>query len=656
MDLFSVNGRSPVRVGLVQINNSFSGQSYLPYTIGLLQAYVEAYAVDPARYNFILPVYKRRHIDRNLESLKGVDVAGFSVYVWNIHISLATARRLKEQNPDCLIIFGGPHVPDRAEDFLRENPFIDVAAHGAGEQIFLQLLESYPGRDPGIKGVSYLDGEGRFIFTKPEARLKDLSSIPSPYLSGAFDALMEAMGDNEIWIAMWETNRGCPFSCTFCDWGSSVSGKVAVFDMERIKAEADWFSNKKIEFIFCCDANFGILKRDIDIVRYVADNKKRLGYPHALSVQNTKNATERAYLTQKVLNDAGLNKGVTVSFQSLDKKTLKAIKRDNIDLDSFEELQHRFMDDGVVTYTDLILGLPGETYKSYIKGIGHCIENGQHNRIQFNNLSILPNAEMGSPEYQKKYGMVVVESRSINVHGHRDDHEDGIYETQKLSVATASMPPAAWRRARAYSWMAAFLHFDKLLQVPLLVGHYCAGTPFTAMIAAFVHADRSRYPLIGEIAGFFKDEARKIQKGGLEYVFSGEWLGIYWPADEYAFIRISIEGKLGRFYEESEDILAGIIGDRAPRSLLREAVSYNSMLLKQPNLTEDITVELNYALPAFHAALGKAGHVDKSPGVYRIPRSKETWGSWEEWMRHVVWYGNKKGAYLYPCKPLDNKL
>ena len=81
------------------------------------------------------------------------------------------------------------------------------------------------------------------------------------------------------------------------------------------------FPKKKIEFIFCCDANFGILKRDIEIAKYVAIKKKSTGYPKVLSVQNTKNTTERAYQTQKILADAGLNKGVTLSMQSLDPVT-----------------------------------------------------------------------------------------------------------------------------------------------------------------------------------------------------------------------------------------------------------------------------------------------------------------------------------------------
>src|SRR6185369_9621650 len=193
--------------------------------------------------------------------------------------------------------------------------------------------------------------------------------------------------------------------------------------------------------------------------------------PVALSVQNTKNATERAYETQKILSDAGLNKGVALSMQSVDMTTLEAIKRDNISLGTYMELQRRFTKDKVETYSDLILGLPGETYESFVKGVDQLMENGQHNRIQFNNLSILPNAEMGDPAYQAKYGMELIETKIINVHGSLEEDVDGIAEMQQMVIATGALPRADWRRARVLAWITALLHFDKLIQVPLVLAH-----------------------------------------------------------------------------------------------------------------------------------------------------------------------------------------
>ena len=639
-------------VGLVQINNSFSNQNYLPYSAGLLQSYVEKYSETPEQYEFLLPLYTRLPVRKAVEHLRHADIVGFSTYVWNTRISLEIAKALKQEKPEILIIFGGPHVPDRSENFLRQFPFIDLCCHGEGEGVFLKILQNFSARRwEGIPSISFLEDGGAFVSHPKGERIKDIATIPSPYLEGVFDPLMKAHPGGQ-WLILWETNRGCPFSCTFCDWGSAVQSKVFTFDLERIFREVEWFANQEIEFVFCCDANFGILPRDLEIVEYVARIKSGRGYPQALSVQNTKNATERAYQVQKLLADSGLNKGVTISLQSLDRNTLASIKRANISSASFQELQQRFTRDDVETYTDLILGLPGETYDSFADGVSRVIENGQHNRIQFNNLSILPNAEMGDPEYQKKYGMISIETKVINIRGSLDESKDDIYETQQLVIATDSMPKEDWRRTRAFSWTTGLLHFDKLLQIPFVLLHELCSASYRELIEIFTEGDLKGLPILSEIRTFFLEKARDLQGGGAEYCRSREWLNIWWPADEYLFIKLCTENKLGTFYREAVTILQKSLENKraaAPFQILQEAALLNQALIKQPFQTEDFYLELSYNLfEVYQAALrGVKIPLEEKKHCYRIDRSRESWTSWEEWYREVVWYGNKKGAYLY---------
>ena len=91
-----------------------------------------------------------------MEALKEADLVGFSTYVWNGRISLEIARRLKAVNPRIVVVFGGPHVPDHPEPFLRANPQIDLAVHNEGERTFLRLLETFPDRAAwqSLPGVS----------------------------------------------------------------------------------------------------------------------------------------------------------------------------------------------------------------------------------------------------------------------------------------------------------------------------------------------------------------------------------------------------------------------------------------------------------------------------------------------------------------------
>ncbi len=140
-----------IKVGATQINNGFSGQYYLPYSIGLLYAFVIHNSKNPQRFSFNNIIYKRKLLNECFEHLKDRDIILFSVYVWNEKISLAIAKKLKEYDKKKFIIFGGPSVPDnkfgKAEKYLRDNPFIDVLTHQEGERTILKILDEFPNID-----------------------------------------------------------------------------------------------------------------------------------------------------------------------------------------------------------------------------------------------------------------------------------------------------------------------------------------------------------------------------------------------------------------------------------------------------------------------------------------------------------------------------
>jgi hypothetical protein len=356
-----------------------------------------------------------------------------------------------------------------------------------------------------------------------------------------------------------------------------------------------------------------------------------------------------------------LNKGVDIALQSLDATTLKSVKRANISLDTYHELQRRFSRDGVETYTDLILGLPGETYDSFADGVSKVIENGQHNRIQFNNLSILPNSEMGDPEYQTLHGIVTVETNTINMHGSVIESEEEIQETQLLVIETSAMPREEWVKTRVFCWMAALLHFDKILQIPLILINQTQGINYRELIESFIDRSSDSYPVLAELRSLFDQWATDMQKGGPEYIHSEEWLNIWWPADEYALIRLCTQDKLGLFYEEAEKLLNVLIREKGlslPSDLLHDSVTLNRRLVKLPLQTQDLDVKISYNIWEFYRSIitGSPIPLDKKSHVYHIDRSSSSWPSWEEWYREVVWYGNKKGAYLYGNDAVDRQL
>lgn len=628
---------------------------YLPYSVGLLQAYAQKYSPRPERYEFLLPIYRPLPVAEAVEQLRGAHLVGFSVYIWNIRLSLAIARTLKQLQPETVIIFGGPQVPDHPEEFLRENPFIDLVCHGEGEQVFLSILENLPARSWELTpSISYLREDGAFVSQPRITRLKDLSVIPSPYLEGVFDPLMAANPQHR-WLVMWETNRGCPFSCSFCDWGSAVASKVYRFDMERLKAEVEWFAQRRINHVFVCDANFGILPRDVEIAEYlVAVSRKYRNYL-AVSVQNAKNATERTYQIQKTLSQI-ISAGVTLSMQSVDPHTLENIKRDNISLDSFRELQRRYTADGIDTYTDIILGLPGETYEAFANGVAQVLENGQHNRIAFYNCSILPNAEMGDPAYQERFGMVYAPVPIIHEYDSLErTSQIEVQEYINTVVATNAMPREAWRRAKVFSWMVELLHFNRLLQVVFVVLNRVYGLSYRDLIEAFTTADDRQFPTLAEIKALFEARALATQSGESEYMPEERWLQIWWPMHQYAFIWIVTEGKLDAFYSEAEAILKRLLIARPGRYdplLLQEALILNQHLIRLPFLLKDMSLTLTYNVWEFYrqALNGEGATLSRGTHRHHLNRTSTVWLTWESWCEDIVMREYRRSDYLYPVK------
>ncbi len=408
---------------------------FLPYSVGLLWSYALTRPSISKEYKLKKLFWKKAPLKQIVDSLDNPAVFGFSCYVWNYNYNLKLAKLVKQKFPECIIIFGGPGVPDNDLSFFSKHSWIDYTIHTEGEQSFANLLETL------------LEGEHPKQISIPSRRTKYLDTIPSPYLSGVFDSVIqEAQTDGSVVNALLETNRGCPFKCTFCDWGGLTFSKIHNFDLDRIKDEITWIGKNKIELISLADANFGIFPdRDLSIAKWAIKTKEKYGYPKWFDTSWTKNTKPETLETAKLLMKAGMLRKFVMSLQTLDSSTLSNIKRKNIDGSRFSSL---IRDRSVSVATELIVGLPGETITTYKQGICSLIDDKI--KIIQNPLTLLPNSEMNSVEYREQWQIESVSFRSSWSCFEVDEWED-------LVVGTSSYSSEEWNEMILWGWLTVFL-------------------------------------------------------------------------------------------------------------------------------------------------------------------------------------------------------
>jgi hypothetical protein len=397
-------GTKRIKVVPVEVNGN-----PMPLALGMLIAYVKAY--DGGRleehYRFPPEWLTREHKLDVLAEDPGIYL--FSNYIWSHPKNMAFSKRLKESNPASVTIHGGPDTPKYdcdTEAYLLRNRHVDIAVRGEGEETLAEVLDALKdavGEGPpdlsvlcDVPGIAYRDGD-RVIRTPDRDRIVDLNAVPSPFLTGVFDAY----GEIAPIMAIVETNRGCPYGCTFCDWGSATLSRIRKFDLDRVFADLEWCAQHHVSRIFIADANFGILERDVEIAEKAAELKAKYGYPRAFTTSYAKNTTKHLRRIVETLAAADILSLGVLSLQSMDAGTLDIINRSNIKTEKYEDLAHEFRKANLPLYVDLMVGLPGSTRTSFRNDLQGCVDREVTAKIYPTEL--LVNSPMNDPEYRTTY-------------------------------------------------------------------------------------------------------------------------------------------------------------------------------------------------------------------------------------------------------------
>ncbi|WP_369226903.1 radical SAM protein [Streptomyces sp. R39] len=342
-------------------------ENILPLASGYIQACAQEDIEVGASHTFEIvsyPVTDDRH--KLLEELAGkyADIYTFSCYIWNMKLVSWLLKELRERQPHAHYLLGGPQVMNHAATYLADEPANVYVCNGEGERTSVELFRQLNTPTPDlhqVPGISFWS-DGELVTTEPAPRISNLMEIPSPFLTGVFDGREFSMG-------ILETNRGCPFRCTFCYWGAATNSKVIKFEEERIRAELDWIAENGLSGLFIADANWGQSPRDVAMTEHIVERKKEFGYPLVVYMAATKNRPERMAQITEIFVRGDLMVTQPISLQTLNPEALKLVDRSNIREETFVELQRTLREKQISSYVELIWPLPGETSESFQDGL-----------------------------------------------------------------------------------------------------------------------------------------------------------------------------------------------------------------------------------------------------------------------------------------------
>ena len=430
---------------------------YLPYSAGVVWSYS---LQDPAirdQFEVTEWVWRREVIEETAQRLAKNDIVASSVYVWNHRYNYALCKRIKEINPSVLIVIGGPEPAITDPNLFRDNPGMDLVVCYEGEITFKRLLEHYHSRDwESVPGL-LINRNGEAVKTQDAERIEELGDVPSPYLAGIFDDLI-AKHPEITWQGTLETNRGCPYACTFCDWGSLTYNKVKKFGLERVYAELEWMARRNFDWISITDANFGMFpERDGLIADKIIECQEKYGSPRTFSVAWAKNQKKEVIdIVKKLLDSKGFNQGLTLSVQSLDLDVLENIRRKNMEMNKLEEVFSLCDQRNIPAYTELILGLPGETLETWKKNFYALYDLNQHTGITVFQAQLLENAEMNL--LQKK--LYKITSQPVTDYFAGSYSVEHIEESIDVITGTKDMPTPVMLDAQTFAWFQTTFHIN----------------------------------------------------------------------------------------------------------------------------------------------------------------------------------------------------
>lgn len=424
---------------------SFQGSSlpFFPLLWSSAKTYYEKYGTNVNKYNWVLPYYPSNistKLQNTVEKIKQTildnppDFFGVSLYVWNYELSMEICHWVKEMWPQCIVVTGGPHQYFKHEnDWFIKYPFIDASLPSEvyGELAITDILDNWD-HDTNIVNwlqveqiVFPIENRKKYIKSPKSIHKRNFKWDYSPYkeqlphIFRYMDLYFKHNSDIKSFFWNIETTRGCPYACTYCDWGGGIMSKVIVKDLKYVKADIDIITrfNFPINLVID-DANLGINgDRDVEIVKYVAEKKKtnlkRQIYLNHGGFAKTNKHFDVLKEILTIMAENKLNSAYKIGVQTTDTETLNNIKRTDLRKEEHWELSDWLQEKyNFETVVEIIVGLPGMTLDKWYDEFNECFD--RNSRLSAYDWYLLPESEAYSEEYRAKFGIETAKVMSID--------------------------------------------------------------------------------------------------------------------------------------------------------------------------------------------------------------------------------------------------
>ncbi|MDZ4254868.1 MAG: radical SAM protein [Sulfuritalea sp.] len=281
------------------------------------------------------------------------DVVGFSTYIWSFPFFVEVARLVKEDDPGRLIVFGGPSA---RPSMLNQAPFraargwVDALVINDGELTFSEIVASGDRSPQALAQVPGLALPAAAGWMETPARpAVDLNAMPSPY---EMDLVTHGG------LAVLQTYRGCPFTCSFCEWGTLESPR-RVRGVDELCREFDGMARQPVDGAILVDAGLNLNPHSF---RNLREATQRHGF---FENRNLICEVYPAKVKKEHIDFLGSigQSLVGIGLQSFDNEVLAHVER-SYDEARFEQTMYELKSVAAVA-VEIILGLPGDSPENF---------------------------------------------------------------------------------------------------------------------------------------------------------------------------------------------------------------------------------------------------------------------------------------------------